>query len=109
MRFYFTVSNISAYAFSVQHPDGGVVDLLPELMDDGTYRVEIKTTDAKLMDEAYILIINNLTDSTSATITVNAICYVDKMIAGNISSAAALINLGKAMKLYCIAANEYNG
>jgi len=108
MRFYFSTDNISRYAFRVTSPDGGTVDLLPELMDDGTYRVEIKTTDAKLMDDTYRLVVEDLSSATSISITVNAMKYIERMASGAINGNQALKALGEAMELYCIAANEYN-
>ncbi len=108
VRFYFRADKIEKYAITYKSSDGSVNYgiLTPELMENGSYRLEINIEDASLLDNWYTISITNLQDSTQLDITFSVMCYVEKILSGSTSNEK-LVNLAKAIKLYSIKANEY--
>ena len=109
IRFYFATYNVHKYEFSIIKPDGTTESVKAVKYADTMYRVEIGTDDASLIDEVYVLCIRSLEDDSELRISFSAMMYVDTILSGGVSSTPELMNVVKAIKLYCDAADFYNG
>ena len=109
VRFYFRADNVNNYSISYKTSDGSISYgiLTPELMEDGSYRIEVEIEDASLLDNWYTISIVNHRDSTQLDLTFSVMCYVEKILSGSLGNNEKLINLAKAIKLYSAKANEY--
>ena len=109
VRFYFNADNVNNYSISYKTSDGSINYgiLTPELMEDGSYRIEVEIEDASLLDNWYTISIVNHRDSTQLDLTFSVMCYVEKILSGSLGNNEKLVNLAKAIKLYSTKANEY--
>ena len=107
IRFYFATNNVYAYDFSVVKPDGTICELEAVHYDQNVYRVEIPIEDASLIDDQYKLVISDAEGSLN--VTFSAMYYIGNVITGSVSGTDELVNVSKAMKLYCDAADVYVG
>jgi len=69
--------------------------------------VEIGVEDAALIDDEYELVITNVQDGKTITVTFSAMMYVNTILSGYGEPTAELSNIVKSIKLYCDAANAY--
>lgn len=107
MRIYFTPDDgysETDFNFVLVLENGNRNEVKP-VYENGRYRIDIEDIGAAALDDIYTVEVSNVSDSTSCSISVSALCYVSAVLNG--SHDADLINLVKALKLYNEAANAY--
>ncbi len=105
-KLFFTLAdgyNVNSYEAQITTPSGEIVDA--QIVKVGArYSVVIENIPSGYLDDAYTVVITNVNDGTSITISSSAMCYVAKTLA---STNEDLVNVVKALKLYSDAANNY--
>ncbi|MBQ9084859.1 MAG: glycoside hydrolase family 95 protein [Clostridia bacterium] len=74
---------------------------------DGRYFVVIEDIPSYYLDDYYYVVITNITDNSTTTVKLSAMCYVAETLAKS-DASASLVDLVKALKLYSVAANAYD-
>ena len=110
-KLFFTLeegASLAGYTATVATPSGvlNTVELTEDENRAGVYYVLVEDITPAFLNDNYTITITNTTDSSAVTFQFSAMCYVATIL--NTSANTNLVNLVTALKLYSVAAENYN-
>jgi len=110
-KLFFTLeegASLAGYTATVATPSGvlNTVELAEDENRAGVYYILVEDITPAFLNDNYTITITNTTDSSAVTFQFSAMCYVATIL--NTSANTNLVNLVTALKLYSVAAENYN-